>query len=211
MILKRENKMKIKMLLTLAFRYMKYRKLATILSIFAIGLSLLFLIFVGTIGFSMANSAVTSSIKYPLIIGPEGSSGTQVVMSTIFHIDTPSGLLNFNVLKELKKEPDVIDAYPIARADNYMSIPIIGTTAISILFFVLFLFFGSYILNFFFFKGNEYFTILKLISCINGTKISLFFLFNLFIKFFVLTSFPIDKYNNIFLYFLLESFLKSSF
>ena len=95
--------------------------------------------------------------------------------------------LYFNLSKNLSYIP-----LPNPTRLNFLSIPIIGTTAISIFCFVLFLFFGSYILNCFFIKGKEYFTILKLNSSINGTKIFLFFILSFFISCFVSTSLSIE-------------------
>jgi len=110
----------------LAMRYITNRPFATTVSIIAIGFSLIFLVVVGNINFAIKKAAAEGSIKYPLIIAPEGSSGVQTVMSTIFHIDKPVGTIPFSVFEKIKKDTRVIAAYPLAVADNYMTYPIIG-------------------------------------------------------------------------------------
>jgi len=105
---------------------LKHRKGAFLISVFAIACAFTFLSAVGSVTFGLAASAVNSSLKYPLIVGPEGSSDTQLVMSTIFSIDKPRAKVSYDVYKELKKDPRVVAAYPMARADSIKGVPIVG-------------------------------------------------------------------------------------
>lgn len=115
-------------ILSLSFRYLRNRGIATVLSVVAIALSLFMLIVVGSATFSIARAATDSSVKYPLIIGPDGSSGVRLLLSSLLYLDSPHGLLDVGVVEQLESEPGVIAAIPIARADNYMTAPIVGTT-----------------------------------------------------------------------------------
>ncbi|MCK5807387.1 FtsX-like permease family protein [bacterium] len=119
---------KFTVIFSLSVRYLKNRGIATILSIAAIALSLFMLIVVGSATFSIARAATDSSVKYPLIVGPDGSSGVRLLLSSLLYLDSPSGLLDAGVVDKLEAEPGVIAAVPIARADNYMTAPIVGTT-----------------------------------------------------------------------------------
>ncbi len=114
-------------LFKLSVRYMKLRMFASVVSICAIAISLLFLTVIGAANFSLKKSASESSIKYPLILGSAKSSATQLVMSTLFHLDKPAGTIPFEIMDELIKDPKVSAAYPIALADSVGSYPIIGT------------------------------------------------------------------------------------
>ncbi len=114
-------------ILLLAWRYLAHRRFATLVSVLAISVSLLFVVGVGVLNFAVKKTAVDSSIRYPLVIGPSGASGVQLILSTIFYIDKPSGTLPFSVYKELKEDKRVTGAYPIAVADTFMNIRIIGT------------------------------------------------------------------------------------
>ncbi len=118
--------MKTTSMLRLASRYLAHRRFATTISILAIAISLTFVVAVGVVNFAVKKTAVEGSIRYPLIVGPAGASGVQLILSTIFHIDKPSGTIPFSVYEELKEDQRVISAYPVAVADTYMNIRIIG-------------------------------------------------------------------------------------
>lgn len=119
--------MKGKYVILVALRYLKHRKFATAVSILAIALSLLAVVGLGVVNFAVKKTAVEGSIRYPLIVGPEGASGVQLIMSTMFFIDKPSGIIPFSVYKELEQDKRVLKAYPIAMADTYKNVRIIGT------------------------------------------------------------------------------------
>ena len=83
---------------------MSRRRAATIITIAAIAVSLIFLSVVSAINFSLRKNAAERSIRYPLVIGPAESSGIQIVMNSIFHIDKPSGLISFTVYEKIVKD-----------------------------------------------------------------------------------------------------------
>jgi putative ABC transport system permease protein len=113
--------------LTVALRYLGERGFATWVSVLAIALSVLLVVAVGNINFAVKKTAVEGSIRYPLLVGPEGTSSTQLVFSTIFHVDKPIGTIPFEAYERLKRDRRVIAAYPIAMADSVGSYPIVGT------------------------------------------------------------------------------------
>lgn len=113
--------------LKMALRHLAHRRLATSISMLAIALSLVFVAGVATVDFALKKTAVEGAIRYPLIVGPSGSSGVQLILSTLFHIDKPGGTLPSLVHDELARDARVIRAYPIAVADTYMNVRIVGT------------------------------------------------------------------------------------
>jgi putative ABC transport system permease protein len=113
--------------LLMALRHLAHRRLATSISVLAIALSLVFVAGVATVDFALKKTAVEGAIRYPLIVGPSGSSGVQLILSTLFHIDKPAGTLPSQVHEELSHDPRVIRAYPVAVADTYMNVRIVGT------------------------------------------------------------------------------------
>ncbi len=112
---------------TVALRYLGARRFATWVSVLAIALSVLLVVAVGNINFAVKKTAVEGSIRYPLLVGPEGASSVQLVFSTIFHADKPVGTIPFSVYEQLKADRRAIAAYPIAMADSVESYPIVGT------------------------------------------------------------------------------------
>ena len=121
--------MKTAFILKAVMHNIRHRSGAVLISVLAIAVAFTFLSAVGNITFGLASTAVNSSLSYPLVVGPEGSSDTQLVMSTIFNIDKPSGTLDYKIYEKLKADPRVVSAFPIARADSYMGIPITGVNS----------------------------------------------------------------------------------
>ncbi len=118
---------KLNAVVTLALRYLGERRLATWVSIWAVSLSVLLVSAVGNINFAIKKTAVEGSIRYPLLVGPDGASSTQLLLSTIFHIDKPTGTIPFSTYEDLIEDRRVITAYPMALADSVGADPIVGT------------------------------------------------------------------------------------
>jgi putative ABC transport system permease protein len=75
----------------------------------------------------MKKNAAERALRYPLIIGPSSSSGVQLVLNSIFHIDKPSGTIPFSVYEKVLKDRRTLYAFPLAVADSVRGTPIIGT------------------------------------------------------------------------------------
>ncbi|HNT28551.1 MAG TPA: FtsX-like permease family protein [bacterium] len=114
-------------LLTLIFASLRGRLFATTVSILAVAVALAVVAVTGIVSFAIAKQAFESGRKYPLIVAAEGSSETQIILSTIFHIDKPRGKIPFETYETLKKDPRVTAVFPIAAADSVGVFPIIGT------------------------------------------------------------------------------------
>lgn len=114
-------------IILMAFRYLRHRAFSTVISICAISVMLVFITITGNINFAVKKAAAEGSVRYPLVVGPSGTSGIQLVMSSVFHIDKPSGTVPFSIYERLKSDERVINAYPIAVADSIYNFPIIGT------------------------------------------------------------------------------------
>lgn len=112
---------------TLVFASLKGRLFATTVSVFAVAVALAVVAVTGIVSFAIAKQAFESGQKYPFIVAAEGASETQIILSTIFHIDKPRGKIPFETYETLKKDPRVTAAFPIAAADSLGVFPIIGT------------------------------------------------------------------------------------
>jgi len=109
------------------FASLKGRLFATTVSILAVAAALAVVAVTGIVSFAIAKQAFESGQKYPFIVAAEGASETQIILSTIFHIDKPRGKIPFDTYESLKKDPRVTTAFPIAMADSIGVFPIIGT------------------------------------------------------------------------------------
>jgi len=114
--------------LLVALRYLGARRFATWISMAAIALSLVMVVGVSLISFAMQKAAVQGAIRYPLIVGPDSASSVQLIFSTVFHIDKPTGTIPVAVYEQLRTDRRVTAAYPVAVADSLGNYPIVGTT-----------------------------------------------------------------------------------
>ena len=114
--------------LYMALRYLAHRKFATIVSVGAIALSLCFVIGVGAVNFALKRTAVEGAIRYPLVVGSQSASAVQLIFSTLFHLDKPTGTIPFEVYEALRNDRRVLAAFPLAMADSLANYPIVGTT-----------------------------------------------------------------------------------
>lgn len=114
-------------LFTLIFASLRGRLFATTVSVLAVAVALAVVAVTGIVSFAISKQAFESGRKYPIIVAAEGASETQIILSTIFHIDKPRGKIPFETYESLKKDPRVTAAFPIAAADSVGVFPIIGT------------------------------------------------------------------------------------
>ena len=114
--------------LPLAFAYLRERPLATCLNILLLGLG------VGTI---IALALTLSQIEQrmdrdaagiDLVIGAKGSP-LQLVLSTVFQIDIPTGNIDVAEAAKVIAQPLVKRAIPMALGDSYKTFRIVGTNA----------------------------------------------------------------------------------
>ncbi len=63
-----------------------------------------------------------------MVAGAKGSP-LQLILSTIYHVDYPTGNISYDEAKRLGKHPLVARTIPIALGDNYKGYRIVGTTA----------------------------------------------------------------------------------
>lgn len=63
-----------------------------------------------------------------MVVGAKGSP-LQLVLSTVYHVDNPTGNISYSTFKEevLEKQPLIAKAIPINLGDNYKGFPIVGT------------------------------------------------------------------------------------
>ena len=62
-----------------------------------------------------------------LVVGAKGS-GLQLVLSSVFHIDVPTGNVRLPELREIARHPMVAGVIPLSLGDAYRGFRIVGTT-----------------------------------------------------------------------------------
>ncbi len=110
----------------LAVAYLSEKPLATLLNILLLGLG------VGTIvALTLTLSQVEEGMDrdaagIDLVVGAKGSP-LQLILSTVFHIDIPTGNISVADAVQVIAEPVVKRAIPLALGDSYKTFRVVGT------------------------------------------------------------------------------------
>lgn len=63
-----------------------------------------------------------------LVLGAKGSP-LQLILSAVYHLDNPTGNIDYAEAQKWMKHPLVAEAIPLAYGDSYRGFPIVGTTS----------------------------------------------------------------------------------
>ncbi len=114
-------------LATISFAYLKARSLNTLLNILllALGVATIVLLLLTTTQLDQRMRRDAQGID--LVIGAKGSP-MQVILSSIYHLDVPTGNIPYKQALEIAKHRTVKKAIPLALGDSYKGARIVGTT-----------------------------------------------------------------------------------
>jgi len=110
----------------LALAYLRDRSLTTLLNILLLGISAAMLVLLVQFGNQISNRLDRDTQGIDLVVGAKGSP-LQLILSSIFHIDQPTGNISLNSLNMLRRDPAVKAAIPLALGDNFDGYRIVGT------------------------------------------------------------------------------------
>ena len=113
--------------LTLAFAYLRERPLATLLNILLLGLGVGTIIALALTLSQLEESMDRDAAGIDLVIGAKGSP-LQLILSTVFHIDIPTGNVSMSDAATVIASPMVKQAIPLALGDSYKTFRIVGTS-----------------------------------------------------------------------------------
>jgi putative ABC transport system permease protein len=116
-------------LLTIAWKSIRQRRLASSLTALSIGLGVMLMVLVLVIFGAVDSAFNQTSVGYDLIVGPKGSD-LQLVLSAVYRMQPPIENLPYLFLEQMQKDPRVVSAVPLAFGDvtKEGSFPIVGTT-----------------------------------------------------------------------------------
>lgn len=108
------------------FKQIKSRPLSSVLNIilFATGVTIISLVFL--LKDSFENQMDKNAGEIDLVVGAKGSP-LQLILSGIYHVDYPTGNIDYNEAIELSKNPLIKQAIPLALGDNFNGFRIVGT------------------------------------------------------------------------------------
>ena len=114
-------------LATISLAYLKARSLNTLLNILllALGVATIVLLLLATTQLDQRMRRDAQGID--LVVGAKGSP-MQVILSSIYHLDVPTGNIPYKQALEISKHRTVKKAIPLALGDAYKGSRIVGTT-----------------------------------------------------------------------------------
>ena len=115
-------------LLAMAWRYLMFRRLVTFLTVACLSLGVALVCAVLALRHESENALSRDAGLYDLVAGGKGSP-LQLVLSSVYHLDSPTGNIAFTEYERLRRDSRVLWAAPIGLGDNYAGYRIVGTEA----------------------------------------------------------------------------------
>ncbi len=114
-------------IIKLSYKNILTKPLQTFLTVLILALSIGLLL-----GVKQLNKVFESQLQQSLngvdmVVGAKGSP-LQLVLSTVLHIDNPTGNISYNEAKKIAENKYIEDAIPISIGDNYKGYKIVGTS-----------------------------------------------------------------------------------
>jgi putative ABC transport system permease protein len=113
--------------LRLSFAYLRHKALSTALTIttFAAGVAMIVVLLL--VNAQLQNEFANNLKGIDLVVGAKGSP-MQLILSSVFHLDIPTGNIPLDAAEKLSKHPMVKESIPLALGDNFRGYRIVGTT-----------------------------------------------------------------------------------
>lgn len=115
-------------MIQLAIAYLRDRPLTTALNVLLLAISVAMLVLLLQFGEQARERFEKDSAGVDLVVGAKGSP-LQLIMSSIFHVDEPTGNIPADSLTGLRQNPAIARAVPLALGDNFRGFRIVGTDA----------------------------------------------------------------------------------
>lgn len=112
---------------SLSIAYLRHNLLASLLNILTFTLGVALIVALLLINSQLQNEFSKNLRGIDLVVGAKGSP-IQLILSSVFHIDIPSGNIPLEEADKLSKNSLVKEAIPLAMGDNYLGFRIVGTT-----------------------------------------------------------------------------------
>ncbi len=115
-------------MIQLALAYLRDRPLTTALNVLLLAISVAMLVLLLQFGNQASERFERDARGVDLVVGAKGSP-LQLILSSVFHIDQPTGNVPYSSLELLRRDPAVARAVPLALGDNFRGFRIVGTDA----------------------------------------------------------------------------------
>ena len=110
----------------MAWQYLKFRWLVSLLTISGISTGVALVCAVLALRHESEKALSRDAGLYDLVAGGKGSP-LQLVLSSVYHLDSPTGNIPYKEYERIRSDPRVEWAAPVGLGDNYLGYRIIGT------------------------------------------------------------------------------------
>lgn len=113
--------------LTIIFSYLKARKLNVTIHVLMLAFAVTLMTVLIHFGSQLQNTMQRDAAGIDVVIGAKGSP-MQLVLSSVYHADIPTGNIPYEVLHKLEHNRSLGKLIPLALGDNFKGFRIVGTT-----------------------------------------------------------------------------------
>lgn len=113
--------------IALVFSSLKSRWLNSLLSVFLTAFGVMLALLIIQFSHHIQNRINTDGKNVDIVVGAKGSP-LQLILSSVYHIDIPTGNIAYDQAQKWMKHPHVKTAIPLALGDNWKGYRIVGTT-----------------------------------------------------------------------------------
>ena len=112
---------------TLAWRAVRHKPLAASLNALLVAIGIAMMTFILGVSSQLEAHAERDAQGIDLVVGAKGSP-LQLILSSVYHADIPTGNIPAGALAALAAQPLVKSAIPLALGDNFQGFRIVGST-----------------------------------------------------------------------------------
>lgn len=113
-------------MLSLALAYLRDRSLTTALNILLLGIAVATLVLLLLFSSQIGQRFERDAKGIDLVVGAKGSP-LQLILSSIYQVDMPTGNIPLSSVDLLRRDPAVARVVPLALGDNFRGFRIVGT------------------------------------------------------------------------------------
>jgi putative ABC transport system permease protein len=110
----------------LSLAYLRDRALNTGLNVLLLALGVATLVILLLFSAQLEGRFEKDAEGIDMVVGAKGSP-LQLILSSIYHVDVPTGNIPLDTLTMLRKQPTVAEVIPLALGDSFRSFRIVGT------------------------------------------------------------------------------------
>lgn len=113
--------------LTLVLSSLRARWLNSLLSVLLTAFGVMLALMILQFGHHVQNRLSADGRGIDIVVGAKGSP-LQLILSSVYHIDIPTGNIPYDEAQKWMKHPQIKTAIPLALGDNWKGFRIVGTT-----------------------------------------------------------------------------------